>query len=315
MNTKNKIEKEIDGELYIQDPFSFSPFSSLAYIENDIDSIDQIIHYSPLTLRCYYNKKGIWVTYHDISIKQSHPSYNATLNRKIPRYMNDVFAEALDFKYDDESAYTSVKMMGFIYLNTFVDKWILKDETIRKPYFSKFIDEFNISRYPQYKDRHGNIICEDIIKAINLAGFKWYNLFINQIKKQTEVSNILSSFISKDVSDYVLNDYLTLGNKYIIVNKIDESNLNTSVYKWKCKFYYYDLIDKKDTFILTDLVDENPSELGFPLYYSNTKKYYRADILFGTFDKEEHILFEIHDVVKIINLKIAEYQTILYGVY
>ena len=313
-NAMSEAEKVINGEIFIKDLFSYTSFGLHNY--DEVESVEQIIHYSPLVLRCYFNRKGTWITYNNISIKHSHPSYNGTLNRRIPKYINDVFETALDFKYDDESAYTSVKMMGFIYLNTFVNKWVVKDEILRNSYFSKFIDEFDIQRYGQYKDRNGKITSSEYIKASNLAGFKWYNLFINQIKKQKEVDTIVSSFISKDISNYVLSDYLNFCKQYITMNKMDESDSNTCDYKWKCKFYYYDLVNKKDAYMLTDLVYENGIDLGFPLYYSTDRKYYKADILFGIFSNEQsedNVLFRINDAVKLINLNISGYQDILNG--
>ena len=198
---KNVIKKEINGELYILD-------GPLNQFKNNESSI---VFYSPLTLYCFYSRKGQWIYHNDIPIKYSHPVTSFFFSKKVPKYIDDALEEAFSFRNEEESGYSSVDIMGYIYLNTFIKKWIIKDESKRDQLNATFyIDEFNDKIYysNSYKDRHG---CTryDYKRASVIAGMQWINIVIEEMKKREIVKNILSLFcIPNDILEYILYSYL-----------------------------------------------------------------------------------------------------------
>lgn len=214
---KSVKEKEINGELYILD-------GSLEQFKNNESSI---VFYSPLTLYCFYSRKGQWIYHNDISIKYSHPVTSFFFGKKVPKYIDDALEEAFSFRNEEESGYSSVDIMGYIYLNTFIKKWIIKDESKREQLNATFyIDEFDDKLYysNSYKDRHG---CTryDYKRASVIAGMQWINIVIEEMKKREIVKNILSLYcIPNDIIEYVLYPYLEYS--YLINDNMFTSFLN-----------------------------------------------------------------------------------------
>ena len=81
------------------------------------------IYYSPFVLLQYYNKKRSYSYHTEIDITHSHQVINNfdsfSNTNTVPKYIRNAYQEEMDFIYDDESAFTKVKVL-WIYLYKYV---------------------------------------------------------------------------------------------------------------------------------------------------------------------------------------------------
>ncbi len=279
------------------------------------------IYYSPFVLLQYFSKKGAYSYHTEIDITESHQVVNYfnefSNSVKVPKYIANAYQEEIDFRYDDESGYTKVKYCGFIFINMFM--YHMKP-TEKKPssYSSYYTDDEDVIYFSQVKDRYNNDLSLKYKDASLKVGLKWMKMINQTIKIMEECKQTLQTYISGDVCNHILSEYIEYSD-LVKLNKQTEFSLTveTSVeitdeildnYEWICYLDYYCLKDKVEKVEKVSLYCKDGLTLGFPIYYSRDKKYRKAEVQFCDKQDNRIVYVRMPEVTNIQNLKLYLYK-------
>jgi hypothetical protein len=336
MNNKVTITYEPRKE------YSETKSKTVEYIlsEDSRFSNNEIFKYIPLSIISYYNRKRVYnyIDIVDTSISHlvSYKNYDKyyydydeyyKLDYDIvPYYIKESYHNIMNFKFDDESAYTKCKVKGYILLNILAYEFmtIKIDDNVVEPNDIAFLQTnekvrinsqvqgsrlFDGPGYDKYKPEY--------LKAAIIAGIKYSNILSNHKKL-----NFINNYICDDVCNFILKDYIydniKLNEKYFgelnknnrDINEYLSKNIEDNIdkFEWLCDLYYVsnkkykkykkNMRDK----ITIKLSYESGTTIGFPIDFQDNRYYTYAQIFFCLKNKP-NIIFIKSDYIRLHNYK------------